>query len=88
MTQEQLHMQMLAGIITESEYKARLNENLSPELTQEEKIYLEDKIEKFLNTSVFNSNILGDDSEDFDPTKEERVIQFIINSLSERISYY
>jgi len=88
MTQEQLHMQMLAGIITESEYKAKLNENPSPDLTQEEKIYLESEIEKFLNTSVFNSNVIDDDSEDFDPTKEERVIQFIINSLSERISYY
>lgn len=88
MTQEQLHMQMLAGIITESEYKAKLNENLSPELTQEEKIYLEGEIEKFLNTSVFNSNVVDDDSEDFDPTKEERVIQFIIDSLSERTSYY
>ena len=29
MTQEQLRMQMLAGIITESEYKAMLNEELS-----------------------------------------------------------
>lgn len=27
MTQEQLRMQMLAGIITESQYKAKLNEN-------------------------------------------------------------
>ena len=27
MTQEQLRMQMLSGIITESEYKAKLNEN-------------------------------------------------------------
>ena len=28
MTQEQLRMQMLAGIITEGEYKAKTNENL------------------------------------------------------------
>jgi hypothetical protein len=27
MTQEQLRMQMLAGIITEGQYKAKLNEN-------------------------------------------------------------
>jgi len=27
MTQEQLRMQMLAGIITEDQYKAKLNEN-------------------------------------------------------------
>ncbi len=29
MTQEQLRMQMLAGIITEGQYKRRLNENIS-----------------------------------------------------------
>jgi hypothetical protein len=29
MTQEQLRMQMLAGIITESQYKAKLNEEIS-----------------------------------------------------------
>lgn len=29
MTQEQLRMQMLAGIITESQYKTKLNENIS-----------------------------------------------------------
>ena len=28
MTQEQLRMQMLAGLITESEYKVKLNENI------------------------------------------------------------
>jgi hypothetical protein len=28
MTQEQLRMQMLAGIITEGQYKAKLNENI------------------------------------------------------------
>ena len=28
MTQEQLRMQMLAGIITESQYKEKLNENI------------------------------------------------------------
>jgi hypothetical protein len=30
MTQEQLRMQMLAGIITEGQYKAQLNENKDP----------------------------------------------------------
>jgi len=29
MTQEQLRMQMLAGVITESEYKAKLNEYMN-----------------------------------------------------------
>ena len=31
MTQEQLRMQMLAGIITESQYKKMLNENITAE---------------------------------------------------------
>ena len=31
MTQEQLRMQMLAGIITEGQYKAKLNENITAE---------------------------------------------------------
>jgi len=39
MTKEQLRMQMLAGIITESQYKAKLNENIDksnqPEFTGE-----------------------------------------------------
>ena len=32
MTQEQLRMQMLAGIITEGQYKAKLNEDLNDNL--------------------------------------------------------
>ena len=35
-------MQKLAGV---------LNENVSPQLTQEEKVYLESEVEKFLNSS-------------------------------------
>jgi hypothetical protein len=42
MTQEQLRMQMLAGIITEGEYKAKLNENMGP--TPEKRKMLLDKI--------------------------------------------
>jgi hypothetical protein len=75
---EAARMQKLAG----------LKENQSPELTSEEMIYLENEIEKFLNNSLFNSDIVANDSEDFDPTREERAIQFIINALTERISYY
>ena len=71
-------MQKLAGV---------LNENVSPQLTQEEKVYLESEVEKFLNSSLFNSEILANDSENFNPTKEELAIQFIINTLRERISY-
>ena len=35
MTQEQLRMQMLAGIITEGQYKVKLNEINSEEMTKE-----------------------------------------------------
>lgn len=73
-------MQKLAGI--------QINENESPQLTDQEMSYLEDKIEEFLNNALFNSDIVADDSEDFNPTREERAIQFIIDTLSERISYY
>jgi hypothetical protein len=34
MTQEQLRMQMLAGIITEGQYKAKLNEEVSDDVKQ------------------------------------------------------
>ena len=60
----------------------------SPELTDEEQVYLEFEVENFLNKSLFTSDILADDSEDFNPTREERAIQFIIDTLQERISYY
>ena len=73
-------MQKLAGI--------QLNENQSPELTNKEKLYLETELEKFLNNSLFNSDILDRDSEDFDVTLEEKAIQFMIDHLEERISYY
>ena len=73
-------MQKIAGI--------QLNENQSPELTDKEKIYLENEIEKFLNNSLFSSDILHRDSEDFNPTLEEKAIQFIIDTLQDRISYY
>ena len=66
----------------------RLHENQSPNLTNDEKIYLESKIEEFLNSSLFNSEILDRDSEDFEPSLEEQAIQFIIKSLQDRISYY
>ena len=71
-------MQKLAGV---------LNENKAPQLTQEEEVYLEGEIEKFLNSSLFNSEIVVNDSEDFNPTRGELAIQYIINVLKERISY-
>jgi hypothetical protein len=77
-------MQQLSGIIKESQ----LNEEVSPELTNEEKAYLEDKIEKFLNNTVFNSDIVANDNEEFSPTREEKAIQYIIDTLEDRIAYY
>lgn len=77
---EAKRMQKLAGVKS-------LNEEASSELTNEEKVYLEGEIEKFLNTSLFSSNMLDKDSPDFSPTKEEKAIKFIIDTLAERISY-
>lgn len=65
-----------------------LNKNESPQLTDQEKKDLRGGIENFLRDTVFNTDILANDSEEFNPTKEERVIQYIIDDLTERISYY
>ena len=48
MNKELLRMQMLAGVITESQYKAKLNEeeNLSPEQAVQKAISLAPKLEK------------------------------------------
>jgi hypothetical protein len=73
-------MQKLADI--------QLNENQSPELTNEEKIYLESEVNKFLSSSLYNSDILVRDSEDFNPTLEQKAIEFIIKTLENIISYY
>ena len=50
MTQEQLRMQMLAGIITESQYKEKMEEadSITPSFTPEQKEkYQEALIKKF-----------------------------------------
>jgi hypothetical protein len=44
MTQEQLRMQMLAGIITEGQYKEKLNEEVSDDVKQ----YLNNEFEMYL----------------------------------------
>ena len=70
MTQEQLRMQMLAGIITESEYVAKLNEDEDTEeipLTQDVKTYIDDTIqnakkdgqlEYLTNVGFFDTDII------------------------------
>jgi len=83
LSEEIKRMQELAGIL--KEYKS---ENKSPDLTIEEKGYLENELEKFLNISLFSSEILRRDSEEFEPSLEEQAIQFIIKTLEDRISYY
>jgi hypothetical protein len=71
-------MQQIAGV----------NENSNSNgLTDENKRYLEGEIESFLNNSLYNSDLLSGDSEDNDPTLEEQAIEFIIQTLEERISY-
>ena len=72
-------MQELAGILKENEGQT---------LTNEEKTELESKIEKFLNEAIFSSNFMHRDNENLSPTLEEQAIKFIIDNLSERISYY
>lgn len=66
MTQEQLRMQMLAGIITEGQYKAKLNENmgsfnilpikliLSSDISPEEKM---DQIGDFMTDTEEGQNL-------------------------------
>jgi hypothetical protein len=61
----------------------------SQELTSEDKKYLEGEIGSFLNKSLYNSDILVSDSDsEVSPSKEEIAIQFIIDTLTEWISYY
>ncbi len=58
------------------------------ELSNEDKIYLENKLEKFLNEALFDSDLLKDDF-DFEGTSlEEKAIRFLIKSLNDRIDYY
>ena len=82
--------QKLAGIPLQEnkeEISKVLNKNESPQLTEKEKKDLRGGIEDFLRDKLFNTNILANDSEEFNPTKEERAIQYIIDDLIKRISY-
>lgn len=79
LSEEIKRMQELAGV---------LKENESSDLTDKEKLYLESKLEEFLNKSLFSSKIMDRDEGDFEPSLEEQAIQFMIKSLQDRISYY
>jgi hypothetical protein len=56
MTQEQLRMQMLAGIITEGQYKEMLNEDKEITLTPKQKKAWEDEMIKRFNELTDNSD--------------------------------
>jgi len=82
LNEEVKRLQKLADLLNENE---RLE---SPSLTPEEEQYLEFEVEDFLNKSLFNSDIVANDSDEFSPTREQRAIEFIIKTLQDRINYY
>jgi hypothetical protein len=86
LSEEIKRMQELAGVLKEAIFSSSMNE--SPDLTDKEKINLESKLEKFLNSAVFSSSMMDRDEGEFEPSLEEQAIQFIIKSLQDRISYY
>jgi hypothetical protein len=70
MTQEQLRMQMLAGIITEGQYKAKLNEEMGKE----------DKIQQWVDT---NAGGYGPDEDDENfPEFKKEMKDLLDNSLT------
>ena len=75
MNKEFLKMQKIAGIITENQE----SENNAESLTRDEQLRLESALEQFLNEIIFSTDIVN---------KEEEAIEFIIQSLKDRISYY
>ena len=58
-------------------------------LSNEEKIVIDSKVEKFLNEEIFNWSIISEDMEvEVDESIEEKVIKEIIEVLKNRINYY
>ena len=59
------------------------------DLSNEEKLLIDDKVEKFLNDEVFSWDIIGEDEGiEVDEFIEEKIIKEIIKVLKDRISYY
>jgi len=57
-------------------------------LTREDELYLENELETFLN-NLWRSDIVQRDVDNtFEPCLEEQAIEYIIESLKNRISYY
>jgi hypothetical protein len=78
MTKEQLRMQMLAGIITESEYKLRLNEDLD---SMKKKLHQE--IEGILFQYVDDINNARGISEDDIQLAADELADYVISELSD-----
>jgi hypothetical protein len=58
-------------------------------LSNEEKIVIYSKVEKFLNEEIFNWIIISEDMDiEVDESIEEKVIKEIIEVLKNRINYY
>jgi hypothetical protein len=58
-------------------------------LSSEEKIVIDSKVEKFLNEEIFNWSIVSEDMDiEVDESIEEKVIKEIIEVLKNRINYY
>jgi hypothetical protein len=60
MTKENLRMQMLAGIITESQYKIKLNEETTPEQAVNKAIQMAPKLEKSSELDQLAQKIVND----------------------------
>jgi len=78
-TNEIKRMQQLASVT---------NEGIDPlfSLTDQEKTYLKNRTEAFINTAVLNSDIVANDFEYMSPAKEKAAIQFIVDILKAKIS--
>ena len=58
-------------------------------LSNEEKVVIDSKVEKFLNEEIFNWNIINEDMDiEVDESIEEKIIKEIIEVLKNRINYY
>ena len=81
MNNEFLHMQKLAGIITEGEYKAKLNENLED---------LEKKVFDFFNSSKSNALVdkISNQLDDKEKTKIISITGGIKESTSDEFSQF
>ena len=81
MTQEQLRMQMLSGIITEDEYKAKLNEY--DDFDTESSSVFFDQLANKLKTFLKNEINLNDLEIDGIKMPEEETLEDAVNGMME-----